>query len=300
MRVYIRYINLLLICMGGFISLSAQELHATVRVNSSAIQGTNRELFTSLEESLQSLINGRRWSERNQSATDKIDCAFTLVITEATSPHTFRGELYVQSRRTVRNAAFTTLMLNMRDKQVDFEYTEYQPLTFNPGYIRENLTAVFAYYIYLILGLEQDSRYPLGGTSCFRQMELIASQVQPYGWSGWELYDSNRSRSAVAAAFNDGSLAYYRRMWYDYHAAGLDELSGSADLGREIMASSIAVISSLYAERPACALITLFGDAKLDELANVLSPGSREQQQHAYDVLRRIYPSRSTVLNKLK
>lgn len=191
-------------------------------------------------------------------------------------------------------------MLNWRDRQVAFDYTEYQPLAFDPGYIRENLTATIAYYVYLILGLDQDSRFPSGGTACFRQMELIAANVQPYGWNGWEQYDRNRGRSAIAAALNDGSLAHYRRMWFDYHAEGLDKLTVSDEMGREKMASSAAVVSSLYAEWPTSVLITLFGDAKLEEMTDLLSRGSREQKQQAYDALKRVYPSRSAALNKLR
>lgn len=300
MRVFIRYLLLLTICTGGFCSLSAQKLNATVKVNSSAIQGTNRELFISLEEALHTFINGRRWSDDNSGVNEKIDCSFTLVITEAPSAYSFRGELYVQSRRPVRDATFATPMLNMRDREVDFDYMEYQPLSFDPGYIRGNLTAIIAYYVYLILGMDQDSRYASGGTACFRQMELIAANVQPYGWSGWDRYGSDRGRAAIAAAFNDGSLEPYRRMWYDYHAAGLDQLNRSADRGLDAMASSVAVISSLYAERPTSVLIMLFGDAKLDELVNLLSRGNREQKRKAFESLKRVYPSRTAALEKLR
>lgn len=300
MRVFLRYLFVLTISMGGLCSLTAQELNATVKVNSSAVQGTNRELFTSLEEALHTFINGRRWSDEHGRINEKIDCTFTLVITEAPSANSFRGELYLQSRRPVRNATFTTPMVIIRDREVAFDYLEYQPLAFDPGYIRGNLTAVIAYYVYLVMGLELDSRYPLGGTSCFRQMELIAANVQPYGWSGWELNAGNRSRPAIAAAFNDGSLERYRRMWYDYHVAGVDALSGSADRGVLTAASAAAVISSLYADHPTSVLITLFGDSKLDELAEILSRGGREQRQQSYDALRRVYPSRSAALEKLR
>ncbi len=300
MRVFHRFMILLLLSMGGVLSLTAQELNAVVKVNSSKIQGTNRAVFTSLEEALYTFINGRRWSDMTSRDDDKIDCTFTLVITEAVATHSFRGELYVQSRRAVRDATFATPLLNVRDRQFDFDYMEYQPLTFNVNDLRGNLTATIAYYVYLILGLDQDSRYPSGGTPFFRQMERIAATVQPYGWSGWDRYGNERSRMAMAAAFNEGSLAFYRQMWYEYHVQGVDELSRSADRGPERMASAAAVIASLHAERPTSVLITLFGDAKLDELVNVLSRGRDEQRQKAYEVLKRVYPSRMAELDKLR
>lgn len=300
MRIFLRFMILLLLCTGGVYSLTAQELNAVVKVNSSKIQGTNRMIFISLQEALHTFINGRRWSDANYRVDEKIDCSFTLVINEVLSAHSFRGELYVQSRRPVRDATYTTPMLALRDRQVDFDYMEYQPLTFNFNDIRGNLPATIAYYVYLILGLDQDSRYPTGGTAFFRQMELITANVQPYGWSGWDMHGSDRSRAAIAAAFNDGSLESYRRMWYDYHTQGVDELTESADRGRDRMASSVALISSLYAERPRSVLITLFGDAKLDELVNVLSRSHAEKRQEACKALKRIYPSRTAELEKLR
>lgn len=297
--VLFRYGCLAILFLTGIFSLSAQELNAVVKVHSTGIGGTNRQLFISLEEALRTFINGRKWTDIPLRADERIRCSFTLVITEVLSSNSFRGELYVQSHRPVENSTYTTPMLNLRDTGVEFDYREYQPLQFDPHFIQENLTATIAYYAYLILGLDLDSRSSLGGTSCFRNMELIASSAQSYGWKGWERRN-NRNRSAIAAAINDGTFATYRQMWFDYHRKGLDMPGGDGGSGLEKIVSSIRFMSTLHAKRPTSVLIRLFGDAKLEEMVTLLSKAGTQEKKQAYEALLKLYPARSAELERLR
>lgn len=284
----------------GVFSLSAQELHATVKVHGQAIEGTHGQLIASLEEALYNFINGRRWNDFSVRPNEKIDCTFTLLITDALSAGTFRGELYVQSRKQAGSSSRMMPMLNMRDKQFEFDYTAYQPLLFDLHAVRDNLTATVAYYVYLILGLDADSETPLGGTPFFRAMEQIAVAVQPYGWKGWERDRNSRSRSVMATAFNEGSGEVFRKMWFQYHAREVDQLSASAVGGVENGIFVVAALAQLYDEQPHSVLIPLFGDAKLDELTLQLSNAAATEKQKAYQTLREIYPTRNAVLEKLR
>ena len=282
-----------------FSVVHAQELNATVSVNSSKIQGS-RQVFNTLEEQLRVFINDRKWSDVNFRANEKIDCSFTLIINEMSSSTSFNGELLVQSRRPVFNATYTTPLLNFRDPSLSFEYIEYQPLEFDPNNIPNNLSATIAFYVYLILGLDFDSMSSLGGTPYFRQMQTIANNVQTNNWSGWETFGSERNKSAISVTFNEPAFEGYRRMWYDYHRLGLDEMAENAEKGREKVVTSLPVISSIYARRPNSVLITLFGDAKLDELVNVLTNASQQEKQEAYETFRNIYPTKTTELERIK
>ena len=298
--VFFRYGSLAILLLSGILPLSAQELNAAVKVNSSMIQSSNRQIFNTLEESLRTFINGRRWTDAQFRPNERVNCSFTLVITEALSANSFRSELYVQSHRTVENSTYVSPMLNQRDTEMEFNYMEYQPLQFDPSLIQENLTATIAYYAYLILGLELDSRFLLGGTSCFRNMELIATNAQSYGWKGWERH-SNRNRTAIATAFNEGALEEYRQMWFDYHRKGLDvpAANGKPGSGIEII-TPILFMSALHEKRPSNVLIRLFGDAKLEEMVSLLADADVHEKKQAYDVLLRLYPARSTELGRLR
>jgi len=283
----------------GISPLSGQELNAAVKVNSSMIQGANRQLFSTLEESLRTFVNGRRWTDNHLRVEEQINCSFTLVITEALSPGSFKGELYVQSHRPIANSNYLTPMLNVRDMELEFDYSEYQPLQFDLNFIQGNLTATIAYYAYLILGLDFDSRSLLAGTSCFRNMELIATSAQSYGWKGWN-YRNNRNRSAVAAAFNDAGQEEYRKMWFDYHRQGLDVLSGNDGPRSEKIIPSVETLSALKTKRPTSVLIKLFGDTKLEEMVNLLSKSDATQKKQGYEALIKLYPARSAELGRLR
>lgn len=292
---------LLFIAVTDMSPVSAQELNAVVKVNSSMVQGTNRQVFNTLEEALRNFINGRRWTDVPLHPDESINCSFTLVITEVPSSGSFRGELYVQSHRSVENTTYLSPLLNQRDKEIEFDYMEYEPLQFDPNFIQGNLTATVAYYVYLVLGLELDSRSPLGGTSCFRNMELIAANVQSYGWKGWERR-INRNRTAIATAFNDGSLGEYRQMWFEYHREGLDAGGGGSKpvAGREKVIPSILIMSDLHVRRPDNILIRLFGDAKLEEMVLLLSDAGVREKKQAYDALSKLYPARNAALEQLR
>lgn len=292
-------IILFISCFSTMQSLFAQELNATVSINSAKIQG-NSQVFKTLEEQLRTFINDRKWTNADFQANEKIDCSFTLIINEMPSPTSFSAELEIQSRRPVFNAVYTTPLLNFREPNFSFDYIEYQPLEFDFNNIPNNLTATIAFYVYFIIGLDFDSMSSLGGTPYFRQMQTIANNVQANNWSGWETFGSARNKSAIAAAFNETAFEAYRQMWYDYHRLGLDEMAQNVEKGREKVVSSAPVISSIYAQRPNSVLITLFGDAKLDELANVFTGATEQEKRRAYETLRNIYPTRTTELEKLR
>jgi len=290
---------LLFLVVAGIFPLSGQELNAIVKVNSSRVQGANRQVFSTLEESLRNFINGRKWTDSHLRTDERINCSFTLVITETLSSGSFKSELYVQSYRPVENSTYITPLLNIRDTEMEFDYTEHQSLQFDLSFIRENLTATIAYYAYLILGLDLDSRSLLEGTSCFRNMELVATNVQSYGWKGWDRRN-NRNRSAIAAAFNDGALEEYRQMWFDYHRKGLDVPAGHGRPGSKEVVPSILTLSALQAERPTSVLIKLFGDTKLEEMVNLLFKADAPEKKQAYEALMKLYSARNTELGRLR
>lgn len=300
MEIILRCLSVWLFVAAGVFSLSARDINATVKVRSDAVHGSNKQLFTSLEKALNGFINGRRWSDLPGESNATIRCNFTLLVTEAVSDHSFRGELYVQARRPAGSAFRETPMLNIRDQQIEFNYAAYQPLSFDPYFVEDNLTATVAFYVYLVLGLTADADVLMSGTPFFRAMEQIAAAAQPYGWRGWERERTSRSRAVVAATFNDGSAEDFRKMWYQYHTSGIDLLSANAAEGRKNMVSAVSLIASLQEEQPGSVLISLFGDAKLEELTLLLSNGNMVEKRQAYQTLRKIYPTRDRLLDTLR
>lgn len=271
-------------------SLTAQELQASVAVNSTALQGRDRELFLSLEESLNRFLNGQQWGDQSSQTHKKVRCSFNLVITGTDPTGSFRGELYLQSFTRDESDKPLTPLLKLRDKELVFSYSAHQPLIYDARSTDDNLTAIVAYYACLILGLEGDVASPLGGTNYFRAMEQIATGARSHGWPGWESYRHQGGRTAIAEAFNDGSLEQYRLIWHRFHA----------DPQITTATGILRFLSSLHRERPGHRLLALFGDARLQELTDILSQGSRSERTHYLQLLREIYPTRNDALDKLR
>lgn len=293
-----KYLSFFVAAFMIVVNIHAQELNAKVTVNGSKVSGS-QQLFSTLEEQLSSFINDRRWSDFNFQSGEKIDCSFIIIVHEAAAS-SFKSELLVQSRRPVFNAAYSTPMLNFRDPDFSFDYSEYQQLEFNINNLTDNLTATVAYYIYLILGLDFDSMSSLGGTPFFKQMIAVANGAQSQNWSGWSFSSTSRNRYSVADAFNNNIYDPFRRMWYQYHRLGLDEMSENIEKSRENVLTSLAVISEINSNRPASPLVTLFGDAKLDELVGIIAGADTKTKSESYELLSRIYPTRTNELEKIK
>ena len=180
------------------------ELNAKVTVNSDKVQSTNKQVFTTLQTALTEFLNNRKWTDATFAINERINCSFTLIINEMVSDNSFKGELQIQSNRPVFNSSYTTTLLNFRDKEVEFDYVEFEPLQFVDNTLDNNLVAILVFYVNIILGLDFDSFALDGGSAYFQQAKQIVSLAQSQAsWTGWKAFDSNLNRHAVATAFTE-------------------------------------------------------------------------------------------------
>jgi hypothetical protein len=281
--------------------MEAQELFATVSVNSSRIQSTNKNVFTSMERALTQFINGTKWSNTTFSSTERIDCTVSLTIMEQPSDNTFKAELFIQSRRPVYNSSYTTSTLNFRDANLEFVYTENAPLEILQTSIDNNLVAVTAFYCNLILALDFDSFSPAGGSVFYRQAQTIATQAQSNSdWQGWSAFNDNRSRTSIINAFLDESLKSYRELIYTYHRKGLDEMSANPDRARTTILNALPVLKEVRSVRNSEIILQMFADSKLDEIVALAEKATPEEKKTIYDLLRNVYPASSMQFESLK
>jgi len=293
---------LFLILLVSFFSLysRAQELNATLTVNSDKIEG-NRTVFATLERALNEFINNKRWTDATFGLNERIDCTFLIIVNEMPSDNSFRAELQVQARRPVYNSAYTTTLINFRDTQLDFDYTEYEPLEYNEYNIDNNLIATITFYIYTILGLDFDSFSPRGGTAFHQQAQQIVSMAQSQSaWTGWRAFESNRNRHAVSTALTENTADIFRDMWYVYHRRGLDEMAANPDRGRTTILEALPALQELRSARPSSILLQMFVDSKLDEVIAIYSKATTTEKQAGYKMLTELFPTQSTRLEPLK
>ncbi|MDR0505998.1 MAG: DUF4835 family protein [Dysgonamonadaceae bacterium] len=281
-------------------SLQAQELNATVTVNSSRIQSTNKNIFSSLEQALFQFINNQLWSSTTFNQSEKIECTFSITILEQLSENNFKAEIFVQSRRPVYNSAYTTTILNWRDVNFEFEYMENSPIELVQNTLSNNLVAVIAFYANLILAFDFDSFSSLGGAVFLRQAQSIAMQAQSSSWNGWSSFDSNKSRTSIINALSNESMKPYREFWYTYHRKSLDEMAANPDRGRTTILNGLSVLKDTKSVRDSEIILQMFADCKLDEIVSIAAKANSEEKKTTYDILRNIYPTMTSQLEPLK
>ena len=279
----------------------AQELNPTLTVNTSKIQGTDKDVFTSLENAIKELLVHQVWTDYHFTEKERIQCNFNLMVNKYDAQTgKMECELTVQSSRPVYGSTYNTTVFNFRDTEVEFNYTEQDRLEYMPGMTPDNnLTAILAYYSLLIIGLDFDTMSPNGGTDILRQVENIAANAQSLG-SGWRSFDSQANRYAIINDYMNGTMADFRQLQYKYHRQGLDDMSANADRGRATITESLELLKKAKQAKSTSALPTLFTEIKKTELISIYSEGIDKEKQMVKNLLSQVNPSLTNEWDAIK
>ena len=298
----LRYIVLGL-CSMWFVAAGAQELNCTVTIISDQIEGSNKQVFETLKQGIEEYMNQNRWTNMTFAETEKIECSMLIVVKQVLG-NSYSCEMTLQSRRPVYGTTYTTPLLNFKDNAFNFTYQEFDRIEWQQNQFTTNLTAMLAYYCYLIIGHDLDSYQRLGGTPCFRMCEEIVNACQSASMEGseqkgWLAFDSNRNRYALINNLQDEAFKKYRNFYYEYHRLGLDEMSGNVTNGRARIAEGLPVLKEAYRARPATYVINTFLDAKADELVDIFRKGTDKEKKEVYDLLIDIDPTRQNTYDRM-
>ena len=291
-----RYVACVVALVAMSISLGAQELKCNISINSEQVQGSNKAVFTTLQQSMEEFVNTQRWTNMTFQEKERIECSMMIVV-KSVQDNMFVCEFTCQSRRPVFGTTYTTPTLNIKDANFTFTYQEYDRMEFQHNTFTSNLTALVAYYCYLIIGHDMDSFAKLGGTPYFQICEDIVTAAQSASLDnaemvGWKAFESNRNRYALTNNLMDEAFKKYRAYYYDYHRHGLDEMVNNVANGRARIAKDIKVLKEAYNARPATYLVGTFLDAKSDELVNIFKSGTADEKKMVYELLMDIDPTR--------
>ena len=282
----LKKISFFIFLMVGYWSV-AQELNCIV--NSDQVEQTNQQIFRTLERSLNDFVNKTRWTNIEVAPEKRIECSMLLTITDYENS-SFSGTLQIQSNRPVYNTTYQSPVFNHQDKQLNFNYVEFQPLFFNPNVFESNLTAVITYYVYVVLGIDADTFAREGGTPFFKQAQNIVGLAQGSGYQGWQQTDGNRTRWELVDNLLSNTFREYRLALYNYHRLGLDNMTDNPLLAKRSMAASMNLFERLNENRPNSFVLQTFFDAKSDEIANIFSGGPVMDTNNLVNILSRIAP----------
>lgn len=294
-----RILTALMLCAGIACAASAQELNCKVTVNSDQVNGSSKSVFETLQQAISDYMNTTVFTNMQFSTNEKIECTLFFTIKEYTDDQ-MSGDLQIQALRPVYNSTYTTTLINFKDTKLDFTYRENEPLIFTLTNWENQLTGILNYYAYLILAMDCDSFAPRGGDEMYERLAQIVQQGQSSGETGWKAFEDTKNRAAVLASLTDPSTTAIRDLLYNYHRKGLDEMVQSPDKGRATITESLNTINAIYEKAPMSVALSMFKDAKLDELVNLYSKAPVTERNAVYKLLEPIYPTETERLEKLK
>lgn len=272
----------------------AQELNCTIQMNSDQVQGTNKSVFNTLQKSITEFVNNRKWTQMTYTNVERIECSMNIIV-KSVEADAFTAEILVQSRRPVFNTGYNSPLINFKDNEFTFNYKEFDQLEMNENTITSNLTAVLAYYSYLIIGYDMDSYSRLGGTPYFQAAENIVNIAQGSDLGkGWKAFDSSKNRYALINNLLDEAFKKYRNYFYEYHRLGLDEMSANTTNARARIAEGLPLLREANRARPSAIVISSFLDAKNDEIINIFTKATTKEKELAVEILSDVNPTLTT------
>ncbi|HMG11035.1 MAG TPA: DUF4835 family protein [Mucilaginibacter sp.] len=280
----------MVLALVGF-RVSAQDLNARVQVLSPKIQGSNKRIFQTLETAMKAFLNGRKWSADPISPQERIDCNFVLNITNWDGSSNFSGELQVQSSRPVYSSTYSSTLLNINDKDVDFIYNEGQTIDYTDQSFQSNLSSIMAFYAYIIVGLDYDTFSLYGGSPYFANAQTVINNAQSGSYRGWKAFDGNVNRYWLSENLNNKLYAPLRSFMYDYHRNGLDAMADNVAKGRKEITSILPTLQQINRQRVGSMFPLVFYTAKSDELVLLYSKADPQERVQAMNILLQADPA---------
>ena len=301
---YTRLIILLvtLVCAGSH--AAAQELDARVTINHQQVQGTNTSVFEALEKSLTDFLNDRQWTQYQFNRNERIQCSFAINVKKYDeSTGQMNASLTVQSTRPIYNSNYTSTVFSTVDNEFTFEFQAFDQLEFRPDVIDKDLTALIAYYAYIIIGMDLDTMSPEGGTEILQLAKTVCNNAQSLTLSakGWKPFESDKNRYAIINDYLDSGMSPFRALQYKYYREGLDTMAENVDRGRTAVTEAIEILKTAKENKPMSMLPQIWTEYKRDELVGIYQgKGTAKEKENVSTILSSINASQNVHWNKIK
>jgi hypothetical protein len=271
----------------------AQELQANITVIADRVPSSvDRKVFQTLQSSLHDFLDNRKWTNENFQPNEKIVCNFLLNISNAGDNNIFQASLTVQAGRSIFNSAYQSPLINFNDPSVGFRYVLYQNLDFNENRVQgtepfaANLTATFAYYVYIILGLNFDSFSLRGGDPYYQKaLNIVNNAPDSRDISGWKAFDGVRNRYWLIENLTNSKYTLIHDAFYSYYRSGLDLLYNKEEEGRAAILNTLNMLNTINTETPNTMILPFFFQGKSGELSKIFQKSPPDEKSHALDLL---------------
>jgi len=282
---------------------TAQELQVKININTQQVERMDKSVFENLQQTLEQWMNDRQWTELQFQKHERIVVNFNLTVTKYdASTNLFECTAMIQANRPVFNSSYTTTLYNNKDGDFNFQFAQFDQLNYNDEIVDNQLTALMAYYAYLIIGLNLDSFAPLGGTDVLQRCMHLINNAQSLGFSGWKSFEDNRNRFAIINDYLDEQMKPFRQLQYDYYRMGLDEMATNVERGRTNISEALEKgLKVAHEQKPLSLLPQIWTDYKRDEIANIYEgKGTQKEKQAIYEMLMSINAAQNNAWEKIR
>jgi hypothetical protein len=277
-------------------SIQAQELNARVSVVANRVgNNVNRSAFQTLQTSLNNFLNNRKWTSETYTVQERIGCNFLLNLESTDELNLYKASLTIQCARPIFNSTYLSPLINFKDDNIVFKYQEFQQLEFNDNRVTgndpsvSNLTAVFAYYVYMIIGFDAASFSKGSADKFFQKAQNIVNNAPDGGLiSGWRAFDGIRNRYWLAENVLNSRYAVMQDIYYNYYRTGMDQLYQDEKTARANMLEVLVQLDNFIAENPNKMISQFFLQGKASELINLFLKGTPQEKSKVVEILSRI------------
>lgn len=291
-----RKLNLILVALLFWGAAAGQEINARVSVLTSRVaNNVNQNVFRTLQTALTNFVNTRKWTSDNFAPNERIECSFLLNLESTGEANVYNASLTVQAARPVFNSTYLSPLINFKDDNVIFKYVEFQQLEFNDNRVSgsdalvSNLTALFAYYVNVILAFDYDSFAPKGGEVYFQKAQNIVNNAPDgRGISGWKPFDGLRNRYWLVENMLNSRYTIMHDVYYNYYRMGMDKLYDDESTARAEILNVLNLVSNFVTDNPNKMITQFFFQGKSTELIKIFSKAPQQDRARASQLLQNL------------
>lgn len=274
--------------------VSAQELKCTVTIDAQQVQTQEKQIFEDMKLAFEDFINNQTWTEDSYTDIEKIKCNIVIQLNTESNVQAgiYTGTAQIQSSRPIFNSDYESTNFYFFDKFVSFQYRPGQNIIFNENSYTNNLTALFSFYAYMVLGNDYDSYSELGGSKYYQQAQTIINTIPDGVSDGWDSQKGPNNRWALADHANSPQLEAVRKELYIYHRMALDNFATKTKESQQKAKSLIFSMQKAKEVVPTSIFIEGIINAKKNEFISIFSElPSQEEKVEIFHALRIVNPT---------
>jgi hypothetical protein len=289
--------KILLIALIGVLTvakLPAQEFLCQVSINSQRVEGVDKSVFEAMKTSIFEFMNNRKWSSYNFRMEERIGCTMLFTIESASGGDDFSGKLNIVLERPIYKTDYSSPVINMIDKDIQFRYVPYQTMEYADNTYMDNFTSILAYYAYLMLALDFDTFSLYGGDEFYDKAQAVVNSAQSSPRKGWQAFEGPKNRAQLVAGLTNASYKDLRMFLYEYHRRGLDYMSEDVEGSRTFIGKSLRHFKKVNDKRPGLYPMQIFVETKRNEIVNIFKEATPAEKTGMINIMKEVDPANSS------